>query len=240
RAELAALGGGEPELLVGDLGVQGDVRRLAGEFLRRHASLDVLVNNAGALYARRELTGDGVERTFAVNHLAYFLLTALLRPALEAAPAARVVSVSSDAHRAVRRFDFANAQGERRYVAFGAYAQSKLANVLFTYELARRLAGTGVTANCLHPGVIRSGFGRNNQGVTGLLFALGAPFMVSPERGAATTIYLATSPEVEGVTGRYFRRRRPARSSSGSYDPDAARRLWELSEAMTRDGAVAL
>ena len=239
-AELAALGGGEPELLVGDLALQRDVRRIAGEFLRRHARLDVLVNNAGAIFAERELTAEGVERTFAVNHLAYFLLTGLLRPALEAAPSARVVSVSSDAHRAARRFDFDDVQGERRYIAFGAYAQSKLANILFTYELARRLAGTRVTANCLHPGVIRSGFGRNNRGLTGFLFAVGAPFMASPARGAATTIYLASSPDVEGVTGRYFRRRRPARSSSASNDPDAARRLWELSEAMTRPASVAL
>ena len=238
-AELRTLGGGGAELLVGDLSSQADVRRVAGELLRAHPRLDVLVNNAGAIFDERALTVDGIERTFAVNHLAYFLFTLLVRPALESAPAARVVNVSSEAHRAVRRLDFDNLQGERRYTAFGAYGVSKLANVLFTYELARRVAGTRVTANCLHPGVIRSGFGRGSRGLFGVLFAMGAPLMASPERGARTTLYLATSPEAEGVTGRYFRRQRPARSSPASYDPDAARRLWELSEEMTAVGRAA-
>jgi NAD(P)-dependent dehydrogenase (short-subunit alcohol dehydrogenase family) len=233
-AEFAEAGGRPAELLVGDLSVQADVRRVAAEFLRRHPRLDVLVNNAGAIHNERELTADGIERTFAVNHLAYFLLTTLLLPALEAAPAGRVVSVSSEAHRGVRRLDFANLQSERRYTAMGAYSQSKLENVLFTYELARRLGRTRVTANCLHPGVIRSGFGRNNGGVVGALFALAAPLLASPEKGARTTIHLASSPRVEGTTGRYFRRERPAASSPASYDADAARRLWEVSEALTR------
>jgi NAD(P)-dependent dehydrogenase (short-subunit alcohol dehydrogenase family) len=233
-AELRAASAGGAELLVGDLASQRDVRRVAAEFRRTHARLDVLVNNAGAIHDDRALTVDGIERTFAVNHLAYFLLTQLLRPTLEAAPSARVVSVSSEAHRAIGSLDFANLQGERRYTAMRAYSQSKLENVLFTYELARRLGGTRVTANCLHPGVIRSGFGRASRGLTGLLFTLGAPFMASPERGARTTVHLAASPEVEGVTGRYFRRRHPVPSSPASYDADAARRLWEVSEAMTR------
>jgi NAD(P)-dependent dehydrogenase (short-subunit alcohol dehydrogenase family) len=233
-AEFTEAGGRPAELLVGDLSVQADVRRVAAEFLRRHPRLDVLVNNAGAIHSERELTADGLERTFAVNHLAYFLLTALLRPALESAPAGRVVSVSSEAHRGVRALDFANLQGERRYTPMGAYAQSKLENVLFTYELARRLARTRVTANCLHPGVIRSGFGRNNSGVVGTLFALAAPLLSSPEKGARTTIHLASSPQVEGTTGRYFRRERPAPSSPASHDADAARRLWEVSEALTQ------
>jgi NAD(P)-dependent dehydrogenase (short-subunit alcohol dehydrogenase family) len=233
-AEFTEAGGRPAELLVGDLSVQADVRRVAAEFLRRHPRLDVLVNNAGAIHSGRELTADGLERTFAVNHLAYFLLTALLRPALESAPAGRVVSVSSEAHRGVRALDFANLQGERRYTPMGAYAQSKLENVLFTYELARRLARTRVTANCLHPGVIRSGFGRNNSGVVGTLFALAAPLLSSPEKGARTTIHLASSPQVEGTTGRYFRRERPAPSSPASHDADAARRLWEVSEALTQ------
>jgi NAD(P)-dependent dehydrogenase (short-subunit alcohol dehydrogenase family) len=230
---MRAAGGMAVELLVGDLSVQADVRRVAAEFLARHPRLDVLVNNAGAIYAERELTADGIERTFAVNHLAYFLLTALLRPALEVAVAGRVVSVSSDAHRALRRIEFDNLQSERRFRPVRAYAQSKLANLLFTYELARQLAGTRVTANALHPGTVRTGFAREGAGLSGLLFRLAGPFMLTPERGAETSLHLATSPEVEGVTGRYFVRRRPARSSPGSYDADAASRLWQISEQLT-------
>ena len=232
-AEIGRAGGGAPvELLVGDLSSQQDVRRIAAEALARHDRLDVLVNNAGAVYAERELTVDGLERTFAVNHLAYFLLTVLLRPALERAPAARVVSVSSDAHRGVRRLDFDNLQGERRYRGMLAYCQSKLANVLFTRELARRLRDTRVTANALHPGLVASNFGHNNRGALSVLFTLARPFSIGPERGARTSIYLASSPEVAGVTGEYFVRRRRRRPSAGARDDDAARRLWALSESL--------
>lgn len=232
-AEFRTAGSGRAaELLVGDLSSQADVRRIAREFLGRHERLDVLVNNAGVLHAERELTADGVERTFAVNHLAYFLLTALLRPALEAAPAGRVVSVSSDAHRAVQALDFANLQGERRYTGMGAYCQSKLENVLFTRELARRLAGTRVTANALHPGTVASAFGHNNPGLTRFLFKAARPFMIGPEKGAETSIYLAASPEVDGVTGEYFVKRKAVRSSPASYDEAVARQLWEVSERM--------
>jgi NAD(P)-dependent dehydrogenase (short-subunit alcohol dehydrogenase family) len=195
--------------------------------------LDVLVNNAGNVYSKRELTEDGIERTFALNHLAPFLLTHLLRPLLEASAPARVVNVSSGAQ-AMGRVDFEDLQGERSYSGQRAYNQSKLANVLFTYELARRLEGTGVTANALHPGVVRTGFGQEDSSTLfRVMLPVVRPFMLSPERGAETSVYLASSPEVEGVSGKYFVRNKARRSSAASYDAQVARRLWEVSAELT-------
>ena len=183
------------------------IRQFAAAFQAKHAQLHVLVNNAGAYNASRSVTKDGFETTFGVNHLGYFLTTKLLLDTIKASAPARIVSVSSAAHdRAKINFD--DLQGERSYGGFGAYGQSKLCNVLFTYELARRLEGSGVTANCLHPGVVMTGFGHNNAGFVGGFFAvfqaLGRPFLLTPEKGARTSIYLASSPDVEGVTGKYF------------------------------------
>lgn len=216
------------ELIIADLGVQADVRRAAEQFKARHDRLDVLVNNAGAVNMKRTTTVDGLETTFAVNHLGYFLLTHLLLDVLEKSAPSRIINVSSRAHfRAV--LDLDDLQSERDYRGFEVYCQSKLANVLFTYELARRLEGTGVTVNCLHPGVIASGFGRNNL-LFGLLVRLGAPFMKSPEEGARTMLHLARSPELERVTGQYFDDdTRQRRSSRVSYDRDLALGLWERS-----------
>ena len=176
------------------------------------------------------MTGDGLEATFAVNHLAPFLLTNLLLDRLKSSAPARVVTVSSAAHRNVV-LDFDDLQGERRYSGFGAYSRSKLANVLFTHELSRRLEGTGVTANCLHPGVVATGIFRNVPGWLRVIFT--SRLVLSPEKGADTMLYLATAPEVADVSGRYFVRRKPVRSSRASQDAAVARRLWEASEALT-------
>jgi NAD(P)-dependent dehydrogenase (short-subunit alcohol dehydrogenase family) len=222
------------EMLLADLSVQAEIRRLAHEVQSRYPRLDVLVNNAGALFSRRALSADGIELTWALNHLAYFLLTTLLLDTLKASATARVVNVSSDAHRRARlRFD--DLQGQQDYGGWRAYAQSKLANVLFTYELARRLDGTGVAANAVHPGFVATNFARQNRSLTALLFrALQQVVALSPEQGAETVIYLATAPEVEGVSGQYFVKRRAVRSSPASYDVQAAQRLWQVSAEMVR------
>jgi NAD(P)-dependent dehydrogenase (short-subunit alcohol dehydrogenase family) len=232
----AKSGNSNVSMLVADLASQESVRQLAAAFKQSHQRLHVLLNNAGGLFVKRVLTIDGIETTFAVNHLAYFLLTELLLDVLEASAPARIINVASAAHFG-GAIDFDDLQHEKRYSSFKVYSDSKLANVLFTYELARRLAGTGVTANCLHPGVVTTGFGKNNPGLPKTLITLAGPFMLSPEKGARTSIYLATSPEVEGVTGKYFDKCKSVSSSKQSYDPESARRLWQVSEDMTRPRA---
>ncbi len=216
------------DVLLADLSVQEEVRRLATTFARCYDRLDVLVNNVGAVFLRRVETADGIERTFALNHLSPFLLTNLLLDRLKASAPARIVNVSSGSHRAAR-IDFDDLQGRKRYNALAAYGQSKLANVLFTYELARRLAGSGVTANVLHPGVVATTIGHNNGPLVALVMRLIHLRALSPEEGAETSVYLATSPEVEGVSGRYFEQKQPVRSSEASYDVAVARRLWQVS-----------
>jgi NAD(P)-dependent dehydrogenase (short-subunit alcohol dehydrogenase family) len=218
--------------MVADLSVQAQVRQLVREFRERFARLDVLVNNAGALFARRSLSLDGIEMTFALNHLAYFLLTNLLLDTLKASAPARIVNVASAAHRGAQ-INFADVQGQRRYSGWRAYAQSKLANLLFTYELARRLEGTGVTVNALHPGFVATNFGRSNRGLVSLSIRVSQLAAISPEQGAQTIIYLATAPEVEGISGKYFVKQRVVPSSEASYDRDAAQRLWQVSATMT-------
>jgi NAD(P)-dependent dehydrogenase (short-subunit alcohol dehydrogenase family) len=209
------------------------VRAAAAELLERFDALHVLVNNAGLMLTQRRITVDGLEETFQVNHLSAFLLTALLRERLAASAPARVVTVSSAAHRAVP-LDFADLQSLNRYEGWGVYARSKLANVLFTYELARRLEGSGVTANTLHPGLVRTRFAHDNGAAMRAFMTLVEvpPFGVSPRRGARTQVWLASSPALEGVSGRYFIRRRARRSSRRSYDRDAQRRLWHASEQL--------
>jgi retinol dehydrogenase 12 len=228
-----AAGGPAPDVLLADLSSQADVRRLAGEVRGRTPRLDLLVNNAGAIFAEREVSADGLEMTFALNHLAYFLLTLELLPLLERAPRSRIVNVASVAHER-GRIDFDDLQGERGYSMWKAYQQSKLANVLFTRELARRLGGRDVTANALHPGVIASGFGRNGRGLFSWLVAIGAPLLSSPEKGARTTLHVATSPEMQGVTGRYFSDCREKVPAPAARDDDAALRLWQISETLTQ------
>jgi NAD(P)-dependent dehydrogenase (short-subunit alcohol dehydrogenase family) len=228
------------DLLLADLSSQASIREVASDILARYENIDVMVNNAGAMYTARSLTVDGIERTFATNHLAYMLLTHLLldriKASTRAGSAARIVNVSSRAHeRASMNFD--DLQFERGFSVRYVYGHSKLANVLYTYELARRLEGTGVTANCLHPGVVRTGFGKNNTSdALGLIvnggIRIAGLFFIGAQKGAETSVYLASSPEVEGVTGKYFAQSRERQSSAASHDRDAARRLWEISEKM--------
>ena len=215
-----------------DLSSQESIRTLARDYRQEHGKLDVLINNAGAIYMRRELSVDGIEMTLAVNHLAYFLLTNLLLDLLKASAPSRVVSVSSAAQR-TGKIDFENLQGERKYNGISFYGQSKLANVLFSVELARRLAGTGVTSNCLHPGVVATGYGHNTPGFLKGLLQLFAPLMLTPEKGARTSVYLASAPEVEKVTGKYFAKCKERAPHRSAMDPELARQLWALSEKLT-------
>ena len=227
-AEIRAAGG-EVDALVADLSSQSEVRRLADEVLQSHARIDVLVNNAGVYWNTRHVTVDGLERTFALNHLAPFLLTNLLLDRLKHSAPARVVTVSSHAH-AEGRIDFDDIQGERSYSGARAYNQSKLANVLFTYELARKLRATSVTANALHPGVVNTSFGAEDpSGVQRWFVPFMRPFMKTPAQGAATSIHLASAPDLERVTGCYFVNSKPTRSSKSSYDEATAARLWQVS-----------
>jgi retinol dehydrogenase-14 len=235
RAEAAAAdiraASGNPSIdaYAADLSAQAEVRRLAREVLDAYPRLDVLVNNVGGFWAHRHITADGLEHTFALNHLAPFLLTNLLWDRLVASAPARVVTVSSGAQ-AMGRIDFDDLQGERNWSGQRAYNQSKLANVMFTYELARRLNGTGVTATVLHPGVVRTAFGAEDPARWQRAFLpLVRPFLKSPARGAATQIYLTSSPEVAGVTGQYFANRKPKTSNKVSYDAEAQARLWRVS-----------
>jgi NAD(P)-dependent dehydrogenase (short-subunit alcohol dehydrogenase family) len=225
-------GNEQVEYLLADLFAQVAVRRLAQDFAQAHDRLDVLVNNAGGYFSQRETTVDGFERTWALNHLAYVLLTLELLPLLKASAPARVVNVASNMH-ARGRIDFADLGGKRRYDGVRSYGQSKLANVLFTYALARRLAGSGVTANCLHPGMVATGIGRNMRGIPRLFMTAVSRLLLTPEQGAATSIYLASSPDVAGVSGKYFVKCRPARSSSLSYDEALQERLWTVSVEQT-------
>jgi len=238
RAEAAAreirvVTGGQVEVFVADLSAQAEVRRLAGEVLQCLSRIDVLVNNAGGYWNTRHLTADGLERTFAVNHLAPFLLTGLLLDRLKHSAPARVVTVSSNAH-ATGLIDFSDLQGERSYSGARAYSQSKLANVLFTYELARRQPATCVTVNALHPGVVRTAFGAEDpSGIQRLFIPVMRPFMKSPARGAATSVHVASAPDLEQVTGGYFAAGRPRSSAARSYDEAAAARLWQVSAHLT-------
>ena len=224
---------GSVEALAADLSSQAEVRRAARRFRERHGRLSVLVNNAGAYFPHKRTSADGIEMTFAVNHLAPFLLTNLLLDLLEKESSSRVVNVSSAAHMRAH-LDPDRPEGAGRYHGFGAYARSKLANLLFTYELARRLEGTHVTANALHPGLVATHITRREGGTSAFVFQkLSRLFGRSAEEGAKTAVYLAASEEVRGVSGLYFADCRPVRSSEESYDRFAAARLWEISEAMT-------
>jgi NAD(P)-dependent dehydrogenase (short-subunit alcohol dehydrogenase family) len=230
--DIAGPRGATVTAFVADLSSQAQVRRLAEEVLQTLPRIDVLVNNAGGYWSTRHVTVDGYEHTFALNHLAPFLLTHLLLDRMRSAPQARVVNVASGAQ-AAGRIDFDDLHAARRYSGSRAYNQSKLANVLFTYELARRLAGTAVTVNALHPGVVSTAFGTQDPGrVQRLLVPLMRPFMKSPAQGAATPIHCACAPELGRVSGEYFVDRRVKRSSGRSLDRATAARLWHVSADM--------
>jgi len=229
RVRAVAAAGVTVGTFIADLSSQAAVRKLAADVLARYARLDVLVNNAGAMYTTRQLTADGIEQTWAVNHLAPFLLTTLLLGRLEASAPARVITTASGAHRGAR-LPFEDLNAEHSYRGFGRYGQTKLANILFTVELARRLEGSGVTANCFHPGLVASGFNRNNGLLMNLAMTVLAPVSRSSEKGAETLVWLATSPDVAKISGAYFVDERPAMPSPAGQDKEAARRLWEVSE----------
>ena len=230
--EIRRESGGEVSLMLADLAVQADVRRLAEEFQERHDRLDVLVNNAGVVQSERTETPDGIETTLAVNHLAPFLLTNLLLDLLKRSASSRVITVASEAERWAR-MDFDDLQSRRKYRGMQVYGMTKLANIMFTFELAERLRGTGVAANCIHPGAVNTSFGTNNRGIMTLLFRAFKPFMRSPEQGADTVIYLASSPDVEEMTGKYLSDRKLITASDMAYDEDLRERLWEISEELT-------
>jgi len=219
-------------LVLADLAVQAEVRGLAQAFKERHDRLDVLVNNAGIIQSKRTETPDGIELTLAVNHLAPFLLTNLLLGLLKESAPSRIITVSSEARREAEIY-FDDLQSERRYRAFRVYGMTKLANILFTYELAERLAGTGVVANCLHPGSVNTNFANNNRSLGTLLFRAFKPFMRTPEQGADTVVYLAVSPETREMTGRYMTDRKVISSYEEPHDVLAQKRLWEVSEELT-------
>jgi len=217
------------EIIQADLLLAGEARRAAEEFRARFSRLHVLVNNAGALFGDRQVTAEGLERTFALNHMAYFVLTTALLDVLRASAPARVVSVSSEASRG-GRIDFADLQMERGYLGIRQYCNTKLMNLLFAFELSRRLEGSGVTSNAVHPGAVASGFGMQGAGWYGTLTRLARPFLIGEEKGARTQIWAASLPSLERVSGKYFVRKREARPVRAALDQALARRLWEESE----------
>jgi NAD(P)-dependent dehydrogenase (short-subunit alcohol dehydrogenase family) len=237
---IEADGGSKVDVLHADLTSQASVRALASEALERYPRIDVLVNNAGAMFTTRTLTVDGIERTWALNHLAPFLLTTLLLDRLKQSVPARIITTSSDAHKGkLIPFDDLNAERSWRGRGFTRYGETKLANIMFTRELARRLEGTGVTAYCFHPGLVASGFNRNNGALMSTAMVIIAPFSRSPRKAAQTLVWLADSPDVSNQSGGYYEDQALAVSSRQSQDPTLARRLWEISEEQVRPRTVA-
>jgi retinol dehydrogenase 12 len=214
-----------------DLSSLSEVKRVGAEIAAEAPRVDALVNNAGAIFSNRRFTADGLEMTFALNHMSYFVLTDALRDKLIASAPARIVNTASDAHQGAR-LHFDDLQCERTYSAMRAYGRSKLCNILFTRELARRFAGTGVTANCLHPGFVATRFGDEAGGAVGRLIGLAKLFAISPEKGADTIVYLVSSADVAQINGEYFVKRKTAKPSAAARDDEAARRLWTASEAL--------
>lgn len=220
---------------IADLSRIGEMKRVAKEIAATETEIDVLINNAGAMFTKRQVTEDGLERTFALNHMSYFVVTNLLLPSLK--PGARIVSTASDAHRGAR-LDFGDLQSEKAYSGFSVYGRSKLCNILFTRELSRRLNGSGIAANCLHPGFVATRFGDESGGATSLAIRLVKPIgAISPEQGARTIVYLASSPEVEGMSGGYYYKNKPAIPTGEAQNDENAKRLWSVSEQLARMSA---
>jgi NAD(P)-dependent dehydrogenase (short-subunit alcohol dehydrogenase family) len=222
----AIAGGVQHRACYADLSRLSEMKRVAAEISDTEGEIDILINNAGALFNTRKVTEDGLEATFALNHMSYFMLTNLLRPRLK--PGARIVSTASAAHKGAR-LDFADLQSSHNYSGFGAYGRSKLCNILFTRELARRLGGTGITANCLHPGFVATRFGDQSGGVLSFAVRAAKNFAITPEQGAETIVYLASSPDVANVTGSYFYKCRPATPTREAQNDADAKRLWDVS-----------
>jgi NAD(P)-dependent dehydrogenase (short-subunit alcohol dehydrogenase family) len=222
------------EVMLADLALQHDVRSVAEHIIQKFDKVDVLVNNAGLVPGKRIETVDGIERTLAVNHLAPFLLTNLLLDKLKNAAEARVITVASGAHRrAVEIFDLDNLQLKTGYTPMNAYGLSKLCNIMFTHELAKRCQGTSVTANCLHPGVVRTPLTKESSWIIRIVFGLGKPFMRSPKKGAETAIYLATSEEVKSISGKYFKDKQKISPASIAHKDPLTEKLWLISEQLT-------
>ena len=232
-AELKSISGNENiDLLMADLAVMQEVRDLAEQVISRYDRIDVLLNNAGGYFTKHEITSDGLEMTFALNHMSYFLLTNKLMELLKYSAPARIVNVSSDAHYGVD-MEFENLNGEQEYKAWKAYQKSKLANVLFTYELLKKVPGN-ITVNCLHPGFVATNFGHNNGGLFGPVLKIAQRVSaIDPEEGAKTSIFLCSAPEVKGVSGKYFYKCQPKTSSRESRNMDTGKRLWQISSDIT-------
>ncbi len=227
------------EALIADLSIMAEVRHVADQFKAKYQKLHVLVNNAGGTFFKRQVTAEGFEKTFALNHLNSFLLTNLLLDTLKASAPARIVNVASDAHKGAQ-LDFDDLQSEKSRFSLTAYGRSKLATVVFSYELARRLTGTGVTCNVLHPGLVRTGFASNLGAVPSAVFGFFLRFVgLTPEQGAQTSVYLASSPEVENVSGKYWEKSTVVRSDRAAYDKATWTRLWEVSDTMVAARATA-
>jgi NAD(P)-dependent dehydrogenase (short-subunit alcohol dehydrogenase family) len=218
------------DLMIADLSSLASIRQFAKEFDQKFEKLDVLINNAAVNLFTRQVTEEGLETSFATNHLGHFLLTNLLLPKLKAANGSRIINVASSAQAVL---DFDDLMSEKTYNVMRVYSKTKMANILFTYELARRLNGTGITVNCLHPGVVKTNLARDARGIFRVLMFLFYPFFSSPEKAAQTSVFLATSPDVEGISGRYFHKKKQIRSSAQSYDENIAKRLWMVSEQLT-------
>ncbi|MCE7945835.1 MAG: SDR family oxidoreductase [Chloroflexi bacterium CFX4] len=219
------------EAFTADLSSMAEVRRLADQVKAAYSRLHVLLNNAGAYYATRQMSADGYEMSFALNHLSYFYLTVLLLDLLKASAPSRIINVSSSAHM-FAKLNLTDPHNPKRYNGLRIYGETKLANLAFTYALARRLQGTGVTANAMHPGLVRTGFGHNTNGLMTQIFSVLQRFGLTPEQGADTAVYLASSPEVEGVTGKYFTKRQAIASSRAAHDQQTGEALWALSERL--------
>jgi NAD(P)-dependent dehydrogenase (short-subunit alcohol dehydrogenase family) len=224
-------GGAAHSIYYGDLSLVSETKRIAAQIAAAEPRIDVLINNAGALFGAREATAEGLERTFATNHMSYFALTLGLRASLAAAAPARVVSTASDAHKGYT-LDFDDLQATKKYSSMGAYGRSKLCNILFTRELSRRWSGTGVSVNCLHPGFVATRFGDGSGGLLSRVVSVAKWFAISPEKGAETIVYLASSPEVAKISGEYFYKCRPATPTAAARDDEAAKRLWIESERL--------
>jgi NAD(P)-dependent dehydrogenase (short-subunit alcohol dehydrogenase family) len=229
---MSATGSRTIDTMICDLTSMENVRKLASGFKQKYQRLDVLINNAGEIVNERRVTVDGFEYTLALDHLSHFLLTMLLLDLIKASAPARIINVSSSAHM-LGRINFEDLMGEKKYKPMKAYGQAKLANLLFTYELARRLAVTGVTANAVHPSAVRTNFGKGMKGRWRIFLWLGSLLLIDAEKGAETSIFVASSPEVEGITGKYFVKKKERKSSKRSLDQTAARRLWEVSSKLT-------
>jgi NAD(P)-dependent dehydrogenase (short-subunit alcohol dehydrogenase family) len=228
------------ELILADLTEPDKIHDAVDKFKEKYDHLDVLINNAGLTLNNREITSVGYEKTFATNHLGHFLLTQLLLDTLKQSKPSRIVNVASAVH-TTANLKFSDINQKKHYRGYLAYANSKLANLLFTYELARRLEGTGVTVNALHPGFVKTNFGKRGRNwLLKALFGFTKLFAISVEKGAKTSIYLASSPEVEGVTGKYFAKCKPVKSSNASYKLEAQKRLWELSEHVFKQELITL